>query len=645
MKNFLTTMLVLVSAALNLVAAMQPPEKLLPEDTLVVLSAPDWVRLRDYHLHSPQTKFWTDPAMKPFLDKLFAKFNKEMVEPLEKELGIRFADFSGLAQGQVVFAISAGGGKAVGPGDKSEDTAMFLLVDSRQNSDQLKKVLADVKKKWVDANKEIKTDKIRDVEFSTFIFKSSDVKGLFEKVVPDKEAKGGGEKKAGGKPSEVSIGQVDSLLIIGNNQVEIEKLLMRHSGGSVAALVDNPEFTAAYNVSLRQSLMYGWVNLRYFIDALSEQMEKQPGGQPQNMFAPDPKVLIEALGIKGLKSISFSLVEDKEGGAAEFFLAAPAAERKGLLKMFEAEVKEALPPAFVPGDATKCVRYRLDLQNTWKTLENALMDINPALAGLLRTFTMSSKDPNFDFVKSIIGNLGDDIIIYQKKPRSSSLEDLESPPTLFLVGSTSAEQLAAAICQLPTVKGPSGDGLTERELMGRKVYSTKMGGQPPARRGRQTGESPKEIKPARNLSFCASGGYVVFSMDVALLEEHLRNSDNPPKSLTEKLGLAQTAQKVGGTATGLFGCENQNESMRATFETLKKNGAAIAEQVSASVVGARMGMQQDNKVFSQWFDFGLLPEYDQVAKYFGLSVYSVNAIPEGMLFKAFSPNPVELKKE
>ena len=45
------------------------------------------------------------------------------------------------------------------------------------------------------------------------------------------------------------------------------------------------------------------------------------------------------------------------------------------------------------------------------------------------------KDPNFDLRKQLIANLGDDVISYQKTPRQTTLADLSSPPSLFLISS------------------------------------------------------------------------------------------------------------------------------------------------------------------------------------------------------------------
>src|SRR6267378_4373584 len=80
--------------AASLRAAMPPAENLLPSDTLFLVTAPDCAAMRTAMRQSPQWLFWNDPAMKPFHDKFMAKWNAELIAPLEKDLGVKVADFT-----------------------------------------------------------------------------------------------------------------------------------------------------------------------------------------------------------------------------------------------------------------------------------------------------------------------------------------------------------------------------------------------------------------------------------------------------------------------------------------------------------------------------------------------------------------------
>src|SRR5207237_10897011 len=163
-----------------------------------------------------------DLFMIPFLYKFRDKVKSDMLAPLEREFGVKASEFADLAQAQMTIAVTQSGwdGKSGSPG-------FILLLDSKNKADALKTTLTNLKKKWVDSGKQIKTDKIRDVEFTTLIFSSDDISKTIEKAFPDPNA--GNETleapkpKKAGKKMEWQIGQSDSLLIFGSATSDIEK--------------------------------------------------------------------------------------------------------------------------------------------------------------------------------------------------------------------------------------------------------------------------------------------------------------------------------------------------------------------------------------------------------------------------------------
>src|SRR5690606_17571249 len=151
-----------------------------------------------------------------------------------------------------------------------------------------------------------------------------------------------------------------------------------------------------------------------------------------------PDRMISALGIGGLKTIAFSYQNAPEGSTMQFSLGIPESQRSGIFKAFSSETKEANPPSFVPTDVTKFLRWRLNLPRAWNSLETMLTDISPAVGGAFQLIFENAgkdKDPNFDLKKELMASLGDDFIRYEKKPETTSLEDLSSPPALYLLGS------------------------------------------------------------------------------------------------------------------------------------------------------------------------------------------------------------------
>ena len=617
-------------------AAILPAEKMLPDDTLVMFTMPDFNQMRNIYQNSPQGRLWNDPAMKDFKDKFMGKLTSQYITPLEHDLGVHFQDYANLPQGQLTVALIQNGWQ----GKQDQTVALLLLLDTKDKSTQLTTNLADLKKKWIDAGKTVKTEKIRDVDFSVITLSENDLpkslKGTNDAPAGAAEAADNSDaKKTPKKP--LYIGQAESLLIVGDSPKVIEKILVRMSGGSPKTLSDSAVFEANAG-TFHDAPAYGWINTKAFVDAFSRPPDDDAAQSSANPLGLNLTKVMGAVGLNGLKTISFNYFYSAEGAQFNIMVAAPESERAGLVKILAGEPKDTMPPPFVPADAVKFQRWRLDGQKTYATLRKILSDISPTSVGVV-DFAIGSaeaaakeKDPNFDLNKYLFANLGDDIITYEKNPKGDSLATLNSPPSIFLLGSPNPEQLASALKSLLVLYSSQATP-TDREFLGHKIYSVPL---PPA-------PGTDGSATARSLSYVSSGGYLAMSTDNALLEEYLRSSETPPKALRETAGLSDAAQKVIGPGTSLFGYANESESMRVLFDILKKDPASgDAAAASLAPVTAAMGMK-DVKT-SDWLDVTLLPTYDKVAKYFYISVYGLSATSEGLTFKGFAPTPPELKK-
>ncbi len=126
----------------------------------------------------------------------------------------------------------------------------------------------------------------------------------------------------------------------------------------------------------------------------------------------------------------------------------------------------------------------------------------------------------------------------------------------------------------------------------------------------------------------SSSGYVAISGDTSILEGFIRNTGTPGKPLREIAGLAEAAQHIGGAGSGLFAYENQREIMRTSFTLLKD------QSDSKDGLGSMAALP---KSFRDWLDFSLLPDYDQVSKYFYFSVFGGSTTVDGILSRPSLP--------
>jgi hypothetical protein len=628
---FLATTFILTISTSH--AAIPPAENLLPADTLFLFTIPDCSALRADAHQSPQWLLWSDPAMKPFRDHFMAKWNEQFIAPLEKDLGVKLDDYLPLFQGQFDIAVTQNGWNGAGdavPG-------LVLLLDAKDKSALLTTNLTALKKKWTEEGKPLQTKIFHGVPFSVVTLSSNDIPAPLAAIFPHQPPVQDSDKDNNPQPSgKIFIGQFQSLLIAGNSENAVATVAARLTGGSNPALSGNALFAADQLSQFHNTpLYYSWFNAKTFFNTLAKIPAPDDGASSFASRMPWDKIL-SASGLTGLKTVSLTYRESHDGAQVEFYVSAPEADRQGLIKMIAAAPKDANPPAFVPADAVKFWRWRVDGQKSWAELEKMLTAISPAALSSLNSIldmanaTAQRQDPSFDIRKSLISNLGDDWIRFEKAPDGKTLGDLNAAPSLFLFAANNPDQAILAVKNIAALSS-GGEAPKPRDFLGRKIYTIPL----PARRMPGATTAPA----SRSLYCAASGGYIAITTDVSMIENYLRSSSGKTKSLSETPGLIAAAQHVGGAGNGLFGYQNQRESVRTLFAALKSDPAAASSALSPL---AHLPFGSSGMDIQDWMDFSLLPDYDKVAKYFSFTVYGGSATSDGLDFKFFTPRPPQL---
>jgi hypothetical protein len=356
-----------------------------------------------------------------------------------------------------------------------------------------------------------------------------------------------------------------------------------------------------------------------------------------NPFAFQPDKILAAVGLNAVKAIAFNSRFTDDGTEFNLSFCVPESRRTGIVQILAGEAKDCNPPAFVPADAVKFQRWRFDGPKTWTAIRKIVSDISPAAVGALDfglravEENAKEKDPSFDINKNLIGNIGGDIVTYEKLPKSGS-PDGSSGPSIFLVGSPNPDQFADALKRMLSLNPAMGATPKDREFLGHKIYTFALPAPP------TTNGSPGQ---PQSLSYTTAGGYVAISGEPALIEEYLRSSEKPAKPLRELPGLTDAMHKVAGSSASLFGFSNEGENMRISFEAMRNNPDADSLAPFAPFF-AMMNMGEMKT--KDWMDVSLLPPFDKISKYFYFSVYGASTTPESIDFKAFAPTPPGLRK-
>jgi len=487
---------------------------------------------------------------------------------------------------------------------------------------------------------------LRGFEFFLLPMSGSDVpqtlKQFFPQPLEVQETPPNGTPKTP-KRNDLVIGQVDSLLIVGNSLNAIEKIVIRQSGGSMPGLDEVPGFQSSYAGVLSGAPVYAWANLKGLAELFNAgKPENRTDAIPDPLSTPGLERFLGATGLIAVKTVAVALQHSSEGLQAQWFINAPESTRKGLFKVLAGEVKDCTPPSFIPADAVNFQRWRLDGQKAWAGLENVLRELSPqslnAINFIVDTANLNAreKEPGFDIRKNLIGNLGDDIITYGKAPRDQTPDELNSPPSIMLVGSPHPEQLCAALKYILIFMTAQAATPSEREFLGRRILSVPLPSLPLPLMDVRPG-------PPKTLSYATGSGYVALSSDAAMLEEFLRSSETQGKSLRETPGFADAIQRVTGPGTALFGYNNQVEKMRTQIE-LWKEQSGNTNTVPLGPFTSLSGVSGPEKSLHDMMDFSLLPPWETISRYFHFTVYSLSATTDGFILKYFAPAPPGLKE-
>lgn len=599
---------VIGSLAATLQAAVPNPPQLFPQDTLLLATVPDWSTAKTALGSSSWGKMWADPAMKPFRDKFETQFREKFLGSLEKDLGIKTSDFAPLFQGQISLAALKADWK---PNDEDSDPTFILVVDTRDKSEQLKTLLAEVRKKLTEAKKPVQARSIRSIEFVT-------VEVTPSKASPKKPDQDEEDERKSQQKMELTFGRVDTALVVSTSTAGLDQVVARLTGVSVPVVGETTDFqTAESTAGFRESTGYVYLQAANLLEAMK--MGTSGPGQ-SGAFGIEPQQAIEGLGLTGLRSVAASIRQTGNGLVGRSLFVVPEPKRMGLLKLLKFEAKESGPPVFVPADAVKFDRVRLPGQQVWNGLEGLVRQVSPELSSLLNMSLGAlgkDKDPQFDFRKQFIGNLGDDYVSYEKSAKGKTLAELENRPAMSLIGVVNATEMMGALKTLAGLLPSGAEDLKERSVGGKTIYSLRL----PSGPG----------QPVRTLEVASSGGYVAFANDAAILEEYLRNGETSTRNLKNLAGLAEAAQEVGGMSTGVFSFQNQREGAQATWEVLRTSGGV---QQLIPTLGQKAASDA-----ADWLDFSLLPPFEQVSKYFGITVSAGAWDATGFQLRTYSPNP------
>ncbi|MHC4587326.1 MAG: hypothetical protein ACYS3N_22600 [Planctomycetota bacterium] len=620
------TLMIICSYVLVLVcsvpvrAAMLPETAtLLPPETVLLVDIQNMDRLKQQLEETNFYKLYKDPAMGLFFDDLKTKWREVSREQKSKPLGI-LAGVDELPEGRIALALVFNEGLK----DVNEPP-LLLITQWGENIKKIKEAVDKTVKQFVEDGSHRKTEGYRGVDITTIIRSSS-------------------------RPFNFCF--IEDCLM-GTGDLEALKFVIAHlRGASSPTLADDTD----YSLTMRAVKSQGseqiacYVNIKQLIKTAID-----------NDTEGKAKTMIGNLGLDNVTSFGCSIVPGAlptASGRSSFgkaFLKIKG-QKKGITKMLEVESAPLRAPRFIPNSVYSLSFVNLNINKAYSELGKILSNFSPQFAALMYMPLIpssSQNEPPMQIKAGIVDHLGSQIIIARSINDEVSGADITGPRTsLIAIAIENRGALEKSLSLLHSKMLAVNNPDASRQFLGHTIYLLDFQGfmpgmMPGAGRPMQNpnrGQIPKMPKYA----FTVTDTHLIFSEESSV-ERALRTLNSSGTASVGSERWFNVAKSSLPSLVGLVTLQNNTVSGKYFWSGMRNLSKLMKNKDKESNLGIGVGGRASvvpKMLFDQTgadlFDFGLLPEFDVVKKYFGLfTLYGISK-SDGFFFEFKHLNPPDI---
>jgi len=600
--------------------------KLVPPETILLVDFDDFGRLRTQFEGTNFYKLYKDPAMAAFVDDFKTKWREKIRKP-DNELLRVIADIDALPQGRVAaaFVLNEQINK------DANEPPLLLITQWGQTIAKIKEAVDKMVEKAIEDGAHRQSEDYRGVSITTIIRKSS---------------------------TALSYCFIDDCLI-GSMDLNVLRFVIAHiKGAASATLADDADYTATMKAAelSTQAKIELYVNIKQIVKII---IAEDDTGKT--------KTTISNLGLGNVTSFGCSIGPGPStaGSNTSFgkaFLKVRG-EKKGVCKMLDIESATLRVPQFIQPSAHSVSFVNLNIKKAYNELGNILNSISPQFAAMMYMPLLPPSpqgEPPLQLKADIVDHLGSQIIIAQSI--SEPISDVSEPKqkkSLIAVAIENRSALEKSLSLLHGTVLAANNPDARRELLGHTIYLIDTAALFPASpkrprrpmqipdRGTPQGGNPPETPTMPKFAFTVTDTHLIFAGESAVerVIRALNSTENMSVSSAQWFNKAKsTIPSVVGLAS-LWNDAASGEFFWSELRELKKETSKSKDTDSSTKIGVGVSSGSPFPQFvlsqagSDLFDFSLLPEFDVVRKYFGLSAFYGISRPDGFFFELKYLNP------
>jgi len=606
--------------------------KLIPPETILLVDVDDFDRLRTQFETTNFYKLFKDPAMTAFVDDFKTKWREKIRKP-DNELLRVIADMDALPQGRVAVAFVLN--EQIN--EDANEPPLLLITQWGQTIGKIKEAVDKTVEKAIEDGAHRQSEDYRGVSITTITRRSS---------------------------AALSYCFIDDCLI-GSMDLDVLKFVIAHiNGAESATLADDTDYIATMKaVALStQTQIDFYVNIKQIIKIIIAEDDTPEMDSAYGRT----KTIIGSLGLDNVTSFGCSIglgpsATDSKASIGKAFLKV-GGEKKGICKMLDIESAAFRVPQFIQPSAYSVSFVNLNIKKAYNELGNILNSISPQLAAMMSMPLLPPSpqgEPPLQLKSDIVDHLGSQIIIAQsiKEPLANDSAPKQKK-SLIAVAIDNRSALEKSLSLLHSKVLAANNPDARRQLLGHTIYLIEPAVFPfspgGSTRPMQAPAGPKPTEMPEKAAFTVTDTHLIFSSESAV-EQAIRALNSTETASVSSAQWFNSAKSTIPSVVGLAGFQNDaalgeffwSDLRELKKETSKSKGLLTEDKDTDSStkigIGVGSGSLFPQLIFSQagsdLFDFSLLPEFDAVRKYFGLSAFYGLSKPDGFFFEFKYLNP------
>ncbi|MHC4424377.1 MAG: hypothetical protein ACYSWR_06895, partial [Planctomycetota bacterium] len=316
--------------------------------------------------------------------------------------------------------------------------------------------------------------------------------------------------------------------------------------------------------------------------------------------------------------------------------------KKGICKMLAFESAAVKSPRFIPASASSATFLNLNINKAYSELGNILTVFSPQVAAIMYMPLIPASpqgEPGLQLKRDVIDHFGSQIVFARSinKPFSTDSAPVE---TFTALAVNNAKALEKSLSRLHSKLIAPGDPDARRELLGHTIYLVRMPALPFFPGGRTPMQNPAAPTALQmpTLAFTVTDTHLVLGFEPTV-ERAIRALGGSTGSTSMGSAKWFTAAKSAiPSVVGLAGMQDNAASWELLWWLAKQGKKGLwgpnisGGEDSASIMLGPLEV-------GELLNFGLLPEFDTVRKYFGLSVFYGVSRADGFFFEFKLLNP------